>query len=69
MDWKNRFKNYGFWIAVASLLLLTLDHQFDINFVKEEYSALSNGILTILTLIGIINNPTTNSRGFCDDQS
>ena len=69
MNWKNRFKNYGFWIGVASLLLLTLDHQFDVNFVKEEYSSITNGILGVLTLVGIINNPATNTRGFLDDQS
>lgn len=68
MDWKSRVKNYGLWIGVVALLLLSLDQIFGVDFVKSEYSGIVDTILAILALFGILNNPTTNHRGFCDDK-
>ncbi len=66
MNWKNRLQNYGFWIGVVALLLLLLQ-QFGVEFVSSAFQVLVNIILGILVLLGIINNPTTTKRGFCDD--
>lgn len=66
MNWKSRLQNYGFWIGVVALLLLLLQ-QFGVEFVSTSFQGLVDIILAILILLGIINNPTTTKRGFCDD--
>ncbi|MEA1960169.1 MAG: phage holin [Bacillota bacterium] len=67
MDWKSRLTNYGFWVAVASAVLLLLNAlKLGIN--VEQYNEIINAILGILVMLGVISNPTTNNRGFGDDK-
>ncbi|WP_044640957.1 phage holin [Risungbinella massiliensis] len=63
---KQRLRNYGLWIAVASLVLMVL-RAFGIDLVEEQYDSIVDSILGILVLLGIINNPTSNNQGFWDD--
>jgi uncharacterized membrane protein len=61
----SRFKNYGLWIAVASLLFMIL-RDAGIEITKEKYDGYVNSILYLLILLGIINDPT-NGKGFEDE--
>lgn len=57
MEIKKRLKNYGLWVAVASLgFMIAKDVGFAIT--PEKYDTYVNTILTVLVLLGIVNNPT-----------
>ena len=59
---QNRFKSKVVWISVASLLYLILQ-KFDlINITQMEYNEIVDGIIAILLLLGILNNPSDNSN-------
>jgi uncharacterized membrane protein len=65
---KNRLKNYGLWIAVASLIVLFVPKIFNVNIDLGEWKVFVDSLLSIFVIFGIINNPTTNNSGFGDDQ-
>ena len=53
---KERWRNKGLWIAVASLVLLILqDLGFDIT--PEHYQQYVSLILSVAVMAGIINDP------------
>lgn len=57
MNWKNRLKNYNFWISIFSAVLLILQAlkiKFDVAYVNEIFTA----VLGLLVVIGIISDPT-----------
>lgn len=69
---KKRFRNYGFWIALVSQLLIVIQLGsklvFDVS-ITEDMSAgivaLANGVLVVLSTLGIISNPTKpDGKGF-----
>ncbi|MDF2557812.1 MAG: holin [Bacillales bacterium] len=66
LNLKNRIRNYGFWISVIALIPMTLKG-FGIDVLPENYSEIANTILGLLVFLGIVNNPTTESKGFSDD--
>jgi len=59
-----RFKNYGLWLAVASLGLI-MAQAFGLNIAEDKYTEVVNAVLTVLVLAGVVNNPTSGS-GFKD---
>ena len=59
-------KNYGLWVSIAALIPLVLS-AFGINIVPDKYNEIVNAILAILVMLGILNNPTTQVKGFGDD--
>ncbi|MGL5414341.1 MAG: holin [Clostridium sp.] len=63
----SRFKNYGLWISVAALVPMVLKG-FNINVLPENYNEIITAVLSILVMAGILNNPTTESKGFLDDK-
>ncbi len=65
MDW-SRLKNYGLWVSILALIPLILK-QFGIYIIPEEYTKITTAILSILVMAGILNNPTTENKGFLDD--
>lgn len=67
MDW-SRLKNYGLWAAVAALIPMILK-QFGVDIIPDDYSQITTAILGILVMAGILNNPTTDNRGFFDDKT
>jgi uncharacterized membrane protein len=67
--WKNRFKNYGLWIAIASLVALFAPKILGIPFDLGEWKTFVDAILSILVIFGVLNNPTTNNYGYGDDQA
>lgn len=57
MNWKNRLKNYNFWISMFSAILLILQAlkiEFDVAYVNEIFTA----VLGLLVVVGIIIDPT-----------
>ena len=61
----NRFKNYALWVAMASLVLLVLQ-AFGLPIVEAEYNRIVNGVLSVLVLAGVVNNPSQ-GNGFKDE--
>lgn len=59
IDWKVRLRHKTFWISLVSALVL-LFQQLGIQFFPENTMDITNTILTIFTILGVINNPTTN---------
>jgi uncharacterized membrane protein len=60
-----RFKNYGLWLAVASLGLIVAQ-AFGLTIAEDKYNEVVNAVLTVLVLAGVINNPTSGT-GFKDE--
>ena len=57
MNWKNRLKNYNFWISLFSAVLLILQAlkiEFDIAYINKIFTA----VLGLLVVVGIISDPT-----------
>lgn len=68
MSWKNRLKNYNFWISIFSAVLLILQAlkiEFDIAYVNEIFTA----VLGLLVVIGIISDPTRTTTKAVDETS
>jgi phi LC3 family holin len=61
-----RFKNYGLWLAVASLGLI-IAQAFGLSIAEDKYNEVVNAVLTVLVLAGVVNNPTSGS-GFKDEE-
>jgi uncharacterized membrane protein len=59
-----RFKNYGLWLAVASLGLIVAQ-AFGLTIAEDKYNEVVNAVLTVLVLAGVVNNPS-NGTGFKD---
>lgn len=60
-----RFKNYALWIAIASLGLIVAQ-AFGLEIAEDKYNEIVNGVLTVLVLAGVVNNPTSGT-GFKDE--
>jgi phi LC3 family holin len=63
---KKRYRNYGFWISLASAILLVLT-SFGLKIDNEQIMNIVRAVLGTLTIVGVINNPTTDSSGYGDD--
>lgn len=63
----NRFKNYGLWVSIAALIPILYEAFGGVGF-PEKYNQIVNAVLGILVLLGILNNPTKDSRGYFDDK-
>ncbi|NFI03352.1 holin [Clostridium botulinum] len=64
---KSRFKNYGLWVSIAALIPLILKC-FGIEIIQGEYQQVVQAILSILIMLGIVSNPTTDTKWFNDDK-
>jgi uncharacterized membrane protein len=63
---KQRFKNYALWISVASLGLIVAQ-AFGLEIAEDKYNEIVNGVLTVLVLAGVVNNPSSGT-GFKDEK-
>ena len=61
----SRFRNYGLWVAIVALIPLIFEAA-GANVLPANYEALSGGILGVLVLAGVINNPS-NGTGYKDE--
>lgn len=66
INWKVRFKNKAFWFAIVPALLLLVQQvcgifgvQVDIAALSEQLIAVIGTVFVILTLLGIVVDPTT----------
>ncbi|MGN2336566.1 phage holin [Clostridium cagae] len=64
---KSRFKNYGLWVSIAALIPLIIKC-FGIEIIQGEYQQVVQAILSILIMLGIVSNPTTDTKWFNDDK-
>jgi uncharacterized membrane protein len=62
-----RFKNVGLWVSVASSVLIILQ-TFGIHVSPDKYNAVTNSVLSILVVLGILSNPTTTNKFYGDDK-
>lgn len=64
-----RFKNYALWAAIVGFIPTLLNGLgvYDIHvLLPDNYDKIVYGLLSILVLAGIINNPTK-GKGFKDE--
>ena len=64
INWKVRLRHKQFWVALIALLLVLANQVakifgYDITIYNDQITALSETILSILVLLGIIVDPTT----------
>lgn len=62
----SRFKNYGLWLSIFAFIPLLLE-SFGLGVVPKNYSEIVNSFLGILVIAGILNNPSTQNKGYLDD--
>lgn len=70
INWKIRFKNKAFWLALIPALLMLVSQvcgifgiQIEIAALSEQLIAVVGTIFVILTLLGIVVDPTTDGVG------
>lgn len=61
INWKLRFKNKATLIAIASTVIL-LAQQLDLK-LPDNIEDVVNTVLTLLVLLGVVNDPTTAGVG------
>lgn len=73
INWKVRLKNVNFWLAAIPALLLVAQSAaalagitLPIDAVQGKLLDLVNAVFGLLTILGIVNDPTT--RGLADSQ-
>lgn len=62
---KVRFKNPTFWLTLVPLIVL-FTQQLGLDLVPDNWEAAFKTLLSILTLVGILNDPTT--QGLSDSK-
>lgn len=65
--WSRRLRNKAFWVSFCSSALMLLQLlEVDLEFIPKDAEGLANVILTMLTLLGVLNDPTNTSGIFTD---
>lgn len=66
INWKVRIKNKTFWLALIPALLLLVQsvaamfgYTLDLDVFGSRLLALVNQVFALLTILGIVNDPTT----------
>ncbi|HEM6342742.1 TPA: phage holin [Streptococcus suis] len=65
INWGVRLRNTTFWWTLVPLIVL-LAQQLGFNWVPKDWETTFGTIMSILTVVGIINDPTTN--GIADSE-
>lgn len=70
INWKARLKNKNFWLAIVPALLIVvqavaapLGYSIDIDYLGVQWAAIINSVFGVLSVIGIVNDPTTFGLG------
>lgn len=73
INWKVRIKNKQFWLALIPAILLLIQVTlsifgvtFDFGEIGNKLAALVNAVFAVLTILGIVTDPTT--EGVKDSQ-
>lgn len=79
INWKIRIKNKNFWITLVPALLLLIQtvlapfgYKWDYGVLNQEITAIINALFAVLSIVGIVNDPTTqgihdSDRALCYD--
>ncbi|RAL27119.1 holin [Thermoflavimicrobium daqui] len=62
-----RLRNYGFWVSMTAFIAIVAE-LFGVDFAKGNYNDFVNVLLSILVFFGILNDPTTENKGYLDDK-
>ena len=65
-----RWKNKGMYVSLLAAIPMILNF-FGVQVVPEQWGAVEdvvNAALSLLVVLGILNNPTTEVTGFQDDK-
>lgn len=65
---KLRARNYAFWVSLIALVPI-LSQCLGITNLPDDYANTLNSVLALLVAAGVVNNPTTSTKGFLDDSS
>lgn len=70
INWKVRIKNKSFWIALIPAILLLVQvvaavfgYTFDMSELGDKLLAVVNALFAVLTILGIVTDPTTTGIG------
>lgn len=74
VDWKKRIGNKAFWWSMIPAVLLLFQviaslfgFEIDLNFLSKKLLAVVNSVFSILVILGVVVDPTTN--GWSDDDT
>lgn len=66
INWKIRLKNKNFWLALVPALMILFQvilalfgYEVDIANVNDKLVSVINAFFAVLSIIGIVNDPTT----------
>ena len=63
---KNRIKNYALWLSLVALLTnLALNGYVEL---PENFESVATALLNMLMVLGILNNPSTESQNIFIDE-
>jgi len=68
INWKVRLQHKGFWVSLVALLLVLANQigaivGVDVTIYNNQVTAITESILAILALLGIIIDPTVQGIG------
>lgn len=70
INWKVRIKNKSFWLALIPAVLLLVQavaalsgFELDLDFLSERLLAVVNAVFVVLTILGVVVDPTTQGVG------
>ena len=70
MNWRVRFKNKNWWLAIVPAILLLVQvvaapfgYTFELGVLNEQLVAIINAAFAVLVLLGITTDPTTEGVG------
>lgn len=63
IDWKIRLKNKTFWLALMSAVVLLSQQLGWADALPENIMDITNTVLLIATILGVIVDPTTEGIG------
>lgn len=52
-----RIKNKGFWLSIFAIIPLVIECFFDKSIIPANYEQITNTVLSVLVIMGIVNNP------------
>ena len=70
INWRVRIKNKSFWLAIVPAFLLLAQtvavpfgYNFDFAKIGTDLTAVVNAVFALLTVLGIVSDPTTKGIG------
>ncbi len=73
INWTVRFKNKNFWLAMIPALILVVQtvaalfgFSLELGDLGDKLLAIVNAVFTLLAILGIVTDPTTDGMGDSD---